>query len=67
MGWKEKEWTKNKRRKDAPEDSPSEMQKEMLRMQGLILCEECHIPYSLYQPRCPKCDEPNKTHYPAKV
>ena len=26
MGWKEKEWKKNKRRKDAPEDSPSAFQ-----------------------------------------
>jgi|TARA_B100000214_G_scaffold349318_1_gene302089 hypothetical protein len=67
MGWKEKEWKKNKNRKDEPEDSPSDIQKEMLRMQGLILCEECYIPYSLYLPRCPNCDEPNKTHYPNKL
>ena len=68
MGWKEKEWKNNKSRKDEiPEDSPSDIEKEMLRVQGLILCEECNIPYSLYQPRCPKCDEPNRNHYPNKL
>ncbi len=67
MGWKEKDWKNNKSRKDAPEESVSDIQKEMLRIQGLILCEECHIPYSLYKPKCPNCDEPNKSHYPAKL
>ncbi len=67
MGWKEKDWKKNKNRKDAPDDSVTDIQKEMLRMQGLILCDECNIPYSLYQPRCPKCDAPNKSHYPGKL
>jgi len=67
MGWKEKDWKNNKSRKDAPNESPSDIQKEMLRMQGLIMCEECWIAYSLYQPKCPNCDEPNKSHYPAKV
>ena len=67
MGWKEKDWKNNKSRKDEPEDSVSDIQKEMLRMQGLVLCEECNIPYSAYQAKCPKCDEPNKSHYPSKL
>ena len=66
MGWKEKEWKKNQRKK-GNEDSPSEIEKEMLRMQGLILCDECLMTYSLYQPKCPNCGETNKTHYPAKI
>ena len=66
MGWKEKEWKKNRNRKDEGE-TPSEMEKEILRMKGLILCDECFTAYSLYLPRCPKCDESNKTHYPAKL
>jgi|TARA_R110000824_G_scaffold37207_4_gene114494 hypothetical protein len=67
MGWKEKEWKKNRNDKTAGEDSPREIEKEMLRMQGLILCEECLLPYSLYQPKCPMCGETNRIHYPAKV
>jgi len=66
MGWKEKEWKKNKKRKDN-QDSPSEMEREMLRMQGLILCPNCFSAYSLYQPKCPHCGETNRTHYPNKV
>lgn len=66
MGWKEKEWKKNNRRKDKG-DSPKEIEREMLRMQGLILCDECRNTYSLYQPKCPHCDEPNKSHYPNKL
>ena len=65
MGWKEKEWKKNKRHEE--QDSPKEFEREMLRMQGLILCEECLTAYSFYQPKCPHCGESNKTHYPAKV
>jgi len=66
MGWKEKDWKKNQRKKN-DEDSPSEMKKEMLRMQGLIICEGCQLAYSLYQPNCPNCGKSNQTHYPAKV
>jgi rRNA maturation protein Nop10 len=66
MGWKEKDWKKNQRPKN-DEDSSSEMKKEMLRMQGLIVCNECQVAYSLYQPKCPNCGESNKAHYPAKV
>ncbi len=65
MGWKEKEWKKNKRHEE--QDSPKEFEIEMLRMQGLILCEGCLTAYSLYQSKCPTCEKPNKTHYPAKV
>jgi hypothetical protein len=36
-------------------------------MQGLILCKICLMAYSVYQPICPHCSEPNKTHYPAKL
>ena len=66
MGWKEKEWKENKKRKDN-QDSSSEMKKEMLRMQGLIICKECQSAYSLYHPKCPNCGKINQTHYPAKV
>jgi predicted amidophosphoribosyltransferase len=65
MGWKEKEWKKNKNHKE--EDSPREFELEMLRMQGLILCPNCSSAYSFYQPKCPHCGESNKSHYPAKV
>lgn len=67
MGWKEKEWKKNQNKKHEGEESPREIEIEMLRMQGLILCDECLTPYSLYQPLCPNCGETNKSHYPAKV
>ena len=67
MGWKEKEWQKNKNRKHGQEDSPREFEIEMLRMQGLILCSNCLTAYSLYQPKCPHCGETNKTHYPNKL
>jgi hypothetical protein len=63
MGWKEKPYRKAQRNK--AEDNT--MEEDMLRMQGLILCKECIMPYSVYQPICPHCSEPNKTHYPAKV
>ena len=41
MGWKEKEWKKNKKRKEEEEDSPREFEIEMLRMQGLICGPNC--------------------------
>ena len=65
MGWKEKDWKKNQNHKG--EESRRDIEEEMLRIQGLIVCPKCDLPYSLYQPRCPHCDEPNKSHYPAKV
>jgi predicted amidophosphoribosyltransferase len=65
MGWKEKSYREKQRNKS--EDNSDHMREEMLRMQGLILCKDCIMPYSVYQPICPHCSEPNKTHYPAKV
>jgi predicted amidophosphoribosyltransferase len=65
MGWKEKEWKKDRNQK--VNDDHNNMQEEMLLMQGLILCKICIMAYSLYQPICPHCSEPNKTHYPAKL
>jgi len=65
MGWKEKEWKKDRNHKVS--DDRNQIQEEMLRMQGLILCRHCEMPYSLYQPNCPHCGESNKTHYPAKL
>tara|TARA_Y100001951_G_C11125133_1_gene175035 strand:+ start:172 stop:375 length:204 start_codon:yes stop_codon:yes gene_type:complete len=65
MGWKEKDWKKNRNQKGG--ESRRQIEEEMLRIQGLILCSKCDLTYSLYQPRCPHCDEPNKIHYPSKV
>ena len=48
-------------------ESRRQIEEDMLRMQGLIVCPNCDLTYSLYQPKCPHCDEPNKSHYPAKV
>ncbi len=67
MGGKEKPYRKAQKNRRKNDPSPREIERELLRMQGLILCENCQTAYSLYQPRCPNCDEPNKTHYPAKV
>ena len=65
MGWKEKDWKKNRNHKGG--ESRRQIEEDMLRMQGLIVCPNCDLTYSLYQPKCPHCDEPNKSHYPAKV
>jgi|TARA_B100001094_G_scaffold323898_1_gene375578 rubrerythrin len=65
MGWKEKDWKKNQNQKSG--DSRRDIEIEMLKIQGLLVCPKCDLTYSLYQHRCPHCDEPNKTHYPAKV
>ena len=65
MGWKEKDWKKGQ--KDKGGDSSRQIEEEMLKIQGLIICPNCDLTYSLYQHRCPHCDAPNKSHYPAKI
>ena len=52
---------------DARLEDLSHFEIEMLRMQGLKVCDECQGMYGLYEARCPHCDAPNKSHYPAKV
>ena len=68
MGWKEKphKAAQRQRSQEKAEDL-SHFEIEMLRMQGLKVCDECQGMYGLYEARCPHCDAPNKSHYPAKV
>ena len=68
MGWKEKPHRKAQRakRKETAVGN-KEMEIEILRMQGLMECPECTLVYSYYQSRCPHCDAPNRSLYPAKV
>ena len=67
MGGKEKAYRKAQKNRKKDKEASSEIEIEILRMQGLILCPNCQSAYSLYQPRCPNCDESNKTHYPNKI
>jgi hypothetical protein len=66
MGWKEKEYKANQKAK-ANQDEDHPYDSEMLRIQGLIRCQECENPYPFMHPRCPTCDSPNREHYPNKV
>lgn len=66
MGWKEKEYKANQKAK-AHQDDDHPYDSEMLRIQGLIRCQECENPYPFMHPRCPTCDSPNREHYPNKV
>jgi hypothetical protein len=45
MGWKEKEWKKDRNQK--VNDDHNNMQEEMLLMQGLILCKICIMVFAL--------------------
>ena len=68
MGWKEKPHRKAQRAKrKETEVENRDMEVEILRMQGLKECPNCQAVYSFYQPRCPFCDAPNLSFYPAKV
>ena len=68
MGWKEKPHRKaQKKAIKVKQDDMNDFQREILRMQGLIICNACDMTYSLYQPKCPHCEAPNQTHYPAKA
>ena len=51
MGWKEKEYRKTQKanRGGKETDSISPFDEEMLRIQGLIRCKECDMPYPLPQ------------------
>ena len=68
MGWKEKPHrAAQKKRSEEKSEDLSHFEIEMLRMQGLKICDECQGLYGFYEPRCPHCDAPNNSHYPAKV
>ena len=45
MGWKEKDWKKDKKHKGG--DSRRDIEIEMLKIQGLIICPKCDLTYSL--------------------
>ena len=68
MGWKEKPHKAAQKQKTKERaDDTSHFEAEMLRMQGLVICDGCKGTYGVYEPRCPHCDAPNRTHYSAKV
>lgn len=67
MGWKEKDWKKTQKAfNDDAEGDNRPYDSEILRMQGLIRCHECEVPYPFMHPRCVSCDAPNREHYPNK-
>lgn len=65
MGWKEKEYrTAQKNRKK--DEGRYHYDAEMLRIQGLIRCENCENPYPYLHRNCPVCDHPNHEKYALK-
>lgn len=68
MGWKEKEYRKTQKanRGGKETDSISPFDEEMLRIQGLIRCKECDMPYPYVQRNCPHCNAPNTDKYPLR-
>lgn len=64
---KRKDYKESQKAKDKDRNNHNPFDAEMLRIQGLIRCHECDIPYPFMQARCPHCNAPNREHYPSKV
>lgn len=65
MGWKEKDYRNaQKHRRQKGEEQPYD--EEILRIQGLIRCENCETPYPYLHRNCPVCGHPNHEKYALK-
>ena len=58
MGWKEKDWKKNQNQKSG--DSRRDIEIEMLKIQGLLVCPKCDLTVSSVCSKCSKEVEVSK-------